>query len=141
MCISCCKIFKTIILVVDQRSRIRTLFFTSGRLGKFIFYAAVIYCIASAVYCCVVMVMALVQGDGVWGGGLPPPQIIVINLSPPNTPFLLPVPIIPVYYAVIITTGTCNTDMFFSQFCVACYRLKSCFHLKSMSECYRPSKG
>jgi len=36
------------------------------------------------------------QGDGVWGGGLPPPLIIVIKLclSLNNTPFLLLAPII-----------------------------------------------
>jgi len=35
------------------------------------------------------------SGGWVWGEGLPCPQIIVINfLSPPNTPFLLRVPII-----------------------------------------------
>jgi len=70
--------------------------------------------------------MALVRG-GVWGG---PPQIIVINfLSSPNTPFLLPIPIID--YAIIIT-NCCTTasklclifvtNIFFSQFCVVCLK-------------------
>jgi len=61
--------------------------------------------------------MALVRGR-VWGGGLPPPQIIVINffLFPPNTPFLLPVPIID--YAIIITNCCTTAASIGLGFCV-----------------------
>ena len=56
-------------------------------------------------YCSVCVVMALVRGDGVWGGSLPPPQFIAMKLYyrnkvilskfvPTQHPFLLPVPII-----------------------------------------------
>jgi len=89
-----------------------------------------------------VAVMSLVKGGWVWGK--PPPQIIVINffLSPPNTPFLLLVPIID--YAVIITNCcttasklclTFVTNIFFSQLCVGCVigLLKSGSRLKRMS--------
>jgi len=84
-----------------------------------------------------------VQGwlkGGIWGGGLPPPQLIVIKLilSPPNTPFLFPVPII--YHAIIITIRYSN--IFFSHLCVVCFigRCNSRFRLKRTSECHRPSE-
>jgi len=96
-------------------------------------------------FCCVVFVWLWRWSRGeVWGGGLPFLQIIVVKLflSPPSTPFLLPVPIIDHTFIVtncytsklsFIFVTNIVLQSFLCRFCV-----KSMFRLKTMSEFHPP---
>jgi len=83
------------------------------------------------------------------GSGVSPDYRNKVILSPPNTPFLLPVPIIDhaiihqlLHYRIKIVLSLLQTSFSVSCKCVGSviYRLKSRFLLKRMSECYRPSE-
>ena len=96
-----------------------------------------------------VVVLCLWRCSGGWGlgGGLPTPQIIIVKLflSPRNTPFLLPVPIIDHTFVVTncYTSKLCFIFVrnivlrsFLCRYCV-----KSMFCLKTMSEFHPPSEN